>query len=247
MQKKFADKFFCKARAVHGDKYDYSKVNYLGCYPKIEILCKKHGSFWTTPQDHLHHKTGCRKCWRESITSSTSEFVKKSKEVHGNQYDYSDTKYTLSHFKCRILIKCKIHGVFQQNPNDHLRGRGCPKCSKRISRLEIEFLDTLNIPEEYRQYPIPNTNYKVDGYDKNTNTVLEFLGDYWHGNPSTKNHNDTISSKAKTTFGKLYQRTIDKFFELHTNGYSVKYIWESEWNNWKKDKSKKLPILEYKK
>ena len=46
-------KFLIKAREVHGDKYDYSKVVYVNCQTKVEIVCPIHGSFWQSPNSHL--------------------------------------------------------------------------------------------------------------------------------------------------------------------------------------------------
>jgi len=80
------------------------------------------------------------------------------------------------------------------NPNHHLRGNGCSKCGFNISKLETEFLDFFNISN--RQKYIKEIRIKVDGYDVETNTVYEFLGDYWHGNPKIFNLNE-INQKIK--------------------------------------------------
>lgn len=55
------NEFIEKATQIHGDKYDYSRVNYINNHTKVEIICPKHGSFWQTPNDHLDGK-GCNKC-----------------------------------------------------------------------------------------------------------------------------------------------------------------------------------------
>ena len=53
--------FVAQARAIHGEKYDYSRVQYLRCRKPVEIVCPLHGSFWQTPD--LHRKgRNCRKC-----------------------------------------------------------------------------------------------------------------------------------------------------------------------------------------
>lgn len=51
-----------KAKEVHGDKYDYSKVNYINAKTKVCIICPEHGEFWQTPINHIHGKTLCSKC-----------------------------------------------------------------------------------------------------------------------------------------------------------------------------------------
>ena len=109
---------------------------------------------------------------------------------------------------------------------------------------EIEFLDYLNIPStpEHRQKYI--RPYKVDGISKNK--IFEFLGDYWHGNPKIFLPEETNNSN-KTSFGNLYQSTTNKFIKLKEMGYDIYYIWESDWNQWKRDKSLPFPIKKYKK
>ena len=124
------ENFIEKARKEHGDKYDYSKVNYVNGKTKICIICPNHGEFWQRPKDHTNGQ-GCPKCgiekMCESRTSSKEDFIKKTREVHGNKYDYSKVEYVNSQTK--VCIKCPEHGEFWQVPYSHLNGRGCPKCS----------------------------------------------------------------------------------------------------------------------
>ena len=53
--------FIEKAKEIHGDKYDYSKVNYINSQTKVCIICPKHGEFWQRPNNHLNG-WGCSKC-----------------------------------------------------------------------------------------------------------------------------------------------------------------------------------------
>ena len=124
--------FIEKARKVHGDKYDYSKVEYKGCCVKICIICKEHGEFWQTPNGHLKG-CGCKKCSVDKQTCSTENFVRKAKLIHGNKYDYSKAEYVNA--KTKICIICPIHGEFWQIPNDHLCGKGCKKCGLKSLSL----------------------------------------------------------------------------------------------------------------
>lgn len=55
--------FISKACLIHGDKFDYSKIEYTGCNAKICIICPVHGEFWQAPTLHLAGK-GCPKCNR---------------------------------------------------------------------------------------------------------------------------------------------------------------------------------------
>ena len=83
--------FIAKAKAVHGDKYDYSKVNYAKNTTKVTIICKIHGEFEQCPAYHLLGQ-GCPECGgRRKLT--TEEFIEKARKVHGDKYDYSKVNY----------------------------------------------------------------------------------------------------------------------------------------------------------
>ena len=64
MAKLTTEEFIKKARAVHGDKYDYSKVEYVNSTTKVCIICKVHGEFLQTPGSHMKGH-GCAKCASE--------------------------------------------------------------------------------------------------------------------------------------------------------------------------------------
>lgn len=86
--------FILKARELHGDKYDYSEVEYKSSKEKVKIICPKHGPFWQTPASHLRkgHPSGCPLC-NGGRKLTTEEFIQKAKELHGDRYDYSKTEY----------------------------------------------------------------------------------------------------------------------------------------------------------
>jgi hypothetical protein len=216
-------KFVEKAKLVHGDKYDYSKVEYKNCNDKIVIICPIHGEFLQSPHGHLQKKI-CYKCAIENSRLSTEKFIEKSNKIHNSLYNYSKTRYINCHSKVHII--CKYHGEFIQNPNNHLNGMGCPKCFSFISKPEIAFLNKLNIPESSRQIYIKP--YRIDGYLSEINTIYEFLGDYWHGNPKKYRDSD-INKQSNKTFGELYKNTLKKFNILKQLGYNIKYIWETDW------------------
>ena len=130
------ENFIEKARKIHGDKYDYSKVNYIGNKTKVCIICPKHGEFWQRPNDHLNGK-GCSIC-AGKIKKTTEQFIEESKKNHGDKYDYSKVDYINGITK--VCIICPEHGEFWQTPNDHLDGHGCPKCNKSSLEKEVEML-----------------------------------------------------------------------------------------------------------
>ena len=130
MAKLTTEEFIAKAKMVHGDKYDYSKVEYVGQKAKVCILCKEHGEFLQTPYDHLSGH-GCIKCHCKAMARRYSlgkeKFIEKANAVHRGFYDYSEVEYVNGHTK--VKITCPIHGIFEQDPASHLQGHGCPFCA----------------------------------------------------------------------------------------------------------------------
>ena len=144
------DEFIENARLVHGDKYDYSKVDYKYSKEDVIIICKIHGDFLQRPGNHIKSKQGCPKCGG-SCKSNTIEFIEKSIKIHSDIYDYSKVNYIDATTK--IIISCKIHGDFEQKPYSHLNGHGCYMCCKNRKLNTIEFIEKakLIIPQPYRQ------------------------------------------------------------------------------------------------
>lgn len=138
-------KFVERAKLLHGKKYDYSKVEYKGIYEDVLIICKKHGAFTISAHKHINSKRGCQKCGRERMARSqsltTSEFIAKAREIHGNKYDYSKVEYINAKTPIKIICPIQDHGAFPQNPSDHLyQESGCPKCGGRLISNTNEFI-----------------------------------------------------------------------------------------------------------
>jgi len=127
------ESFIEDSKKVHGDKYDYSHVDYKTTKIPVEIICPKHGPFFKRPLQHLEG-SGCPKCveWGKHLKSSNKDFIKSAQEVHGDKYDYSQVDY--KNTKTLIKIICPKHGEFLQLPYVHLRGSGCEKCAKDTFR-----------------------------------------------------------------------------------------------------------------
>ena len=102
------EEFIKKSISIHGNKYDYSKVEYINDKTKVCIICPEHGEFWQEPHSHLKGY-GCKKCKRGG-KYDTKIFINKAKQVHGDKYNYSKSKYIGSLDK--ICIICPEHGEF---------------------------------------------------------------------------------------------------------------------------------------
>lgn len=130
--------FIQKARAVHGDKYDYSKVEYVNNHTQVCIICPEHGEFWQTPNSHLRGR-GCKKCGIKQRSAnqkqSRENFIHNARKVHGDKYDYSKVEYVNN--KTKVCIICPEHGEFWMKPNSHLNGQRCPKCGRNIATIKV--------------------------------------------------------------------------------------------------------------
>lgn len=213
--------FINKSNLIHNYKYDYSESIYINAHTKLIIMCPEHGKFKQTPNAHLNGRN-CPMCYKNCKIYNTGEFIKRAEYKHNYRYDYSKVKFLNNNTK--ITITCKIHGDFEQLPTTHLVGSGCKKCSLSYGRKEELWLNSLNIKIK-RHFRIKN--YIVDGYDESTNTIYEFNGDYWHGNPNKYNLDD-INLSCKKTFRYLYEKTIEKENKLKELGYNFVSIWESD-------------------
>jgi hypothetical protein len=224
--------FINKSILIHGDKYDYSNVEYTKRCNKVKIICKLHGEFEQNASEHLCG-SGCKKC-SKVYSPTTDEFIENAVGVHGEKYDYSNVNYKKAIEK--IIIICKKHGEFQQRPNNHLSGSGCPKChNNNYSKKQIEWLNFIQFKDNIviahalneGEFNIPNTKFKADGFCKETNTIYEFHGDYWHGNQNIYDpKEETYFGK---TFGELYEKTLEREKQIKDMGFNLISIWESDW------------------
>jgi len=229
---------------THGKKYDYSLVDYKNSKTKIKIKCNSClNIFEQLPYNHYGSKNGCPTCYsvksRKIQQLSFDDFVKKSRSVHKNKYDYSLVDYVNN--RTKVQIKCNsCDNIFSQRPMQHMIGTGCPKCwhESYISKPEIEFLDFLKIKS--RQQCIGEC--VVDGISNNI--IYEFLGDYWHGNLNTFDP-QKINEILKISFSTLNRKTVRRFKWLSNQGYKIKYIWESDWKKFIKNKNVIPNILDF--
>ena len=172
------EQFIDEAKQIHGNKYDYSKVEYKGCFDKVCITCPKHGEFWQTPDNHLHGH-GCKKCAFEKIGEerrfSKDKFIENAKIIHGEKYDYSKVEYK----NCdeNIVIICPIHGEFEQTPYNHLHSSGCPYCKNWKLEEEItKFLQENNILFERQKRFNWLGKQSLDVYIPSSNIAIECQG-----------------------------------------------------------------------
>ena len=210
-----------KFKQVHGDKYDYSKVQYKRMDEKVCIICPEHGEFWQTPSKHILRNQGCPKC-AKTLNGKLSrltreEFIKKAKEIHGDSYIYTDVNYVTSQEKVKII--CKKHGEFWQRPYDHLNGHGCPHCANLISRGEIEIYEFLCDKIGVDKVFLHNRNVlgngrEIDIYIPDLKFGIEYNGLIWHSEEN----------------GKVKGYHLEKTEICNKNGVYLIQIFEDEYN-----------------
>lgn len=224
------DEFVTKAKLVHGDLYNYDVTEYDNIRSFIDIFCNKcEKPFRQIASYHLNGN-GCQTC-AGTIKLTINDFIYRAELVHGKKYGYTKSNYINFHTPLEIECFKEGHGSFWQTPGSHIHQKSdCPLCAKgNISKQEKEWLDSLKIPE--RQYKIIIPNYGTvyaDGYDPLTNTVYEYNGSYYHGDPS-KYLAEDINPTNKRTYGELYLETLEREQILKDNGYNVISIWESDY------------------
>ena len=234
---------------THGTKYDYSVMNFVNMNTHIEIICNvpEHPNFWQTPTKHRSGRK-CPACSRIDAVNNnphrgkgngisvlkltTEDFIRRSTEKHGGIYEYTEAT-VFTGIKNLVKIECKIHGMFEQRADKHMNvGHGCPICglAKQTSKIGDSWISTLGV-NVIPEHPLPNVRFrKVDGYDPTTNTVYQFHGDFYHGNPNhPKQPADKMNTLLKKTFGELYENTQRLDQEIRDAGYELVIMWEMDW------------------
>lgn len=199
------ESFIKKAKDIHGDKYDYSLVNYVNAHKKVDIICPEHGKFSQKPGNHLFG-WGCRTCGSFKTGASKrhnqNEFLEKCKKIHGSKYDYSKTEYTLDRIK--VIITCPIHGDFEQVPNSHLRGAGCPRCFNKSEGQVAIILNELFVV--HRNYNIENKFF--DFFLPEKNLIIERDGEQHY--PKIWKRDSIFNKKGNWNYHEEHQNDINK-------------------------------------
>ena len=128
--------FIARATEKHGDRFAYDKAVYKGVENPITIKCDVHGYVTQRAALHLIGR-GCKKCTADDANerSTTETYIQDAVAVHGDRYDYSLTQYENTVTKVKII--CKIHGLFEVLPADHLR-TNCSKCYHESLRYSTD-------------------------------------------------------------------------------------------------------------
>jgi hypothetical protein len=182
--------WIARARAVHGDRYDYTHVVYRGDQLKVIIVCTNHGEFRQVAGWHTQGR-GCPTCGNERKAAGRQKdlahFVERARAAHGDKYDYSQTVY--SNALAKVTIVCPKHGIFEQTPANHGYGYGCQKCvSGTPSPVECDlfaFVQSL-CPDAYQSDRTIIKPKELDIVVPSRRLAIELNGVYWHSDRRTR-------------------------------------------------------------
>ena len=168
------EEFFRRIKKIHGDKYDYSKVNFSATNKDITIICRDHGEFEQRANSHMHG-SGCYKCSIENSKITKEEFINRVKKLHQNKYDYSKINYQDA--DTRIEIVCPEHGSFWQRPRRHMMGRSCKKCNINVPKITLEEFIERAVKVHQNKYDYSKVNY-ID-FSTKVEIVCLSHGSFW--------------------------------------------------------------------
>jgi hypothetical protein len=225
-----------KAKKIHKNKYDYSKVDFIDLSKDVTIICPTHGYFQQSINEHVIKNHGCPKCSGKDLT--TEEWIKILSEKHNNKYDYSKFIYKGSLIRSEII--CPEHGSFFISPSKHKNGGNCQSCAIDIMKLKVR----LKIIERIRNNKFngyqmtPSYNKKAckifDEISKNENNhiqhamnggeyYIEKLGYWLDGYDIINNVAYEYDEKHHFKKGQLSEKDIDRQNEIE-NFLKCKFI-----------------------
>jgi len=177
-------KFIEDAVYVHGDRYDYSLVEYKNGEEKVKIICKKHGEFLQIAKNHTNIGQGCPECNHESNRISFEYFIEKATKAHGNFYDYSNVEF--KNVEDYISIVCPNHGIFKQSVKNHIYNKnGCQTCRESRGEKKIRLYLIENKIDFNSQYKFEDCKsirrLPFDFYLTKQNVCIEYDGEHHYG------------------------------------------------------------------
>lgn len=218
----FGVDWVARFKSVHADLYDYSLVKFTLHKAPVDIICREHGVFQQTPDNHYRGAQGCPKCKGSRIRASKQlpfeEFARRAAEVHKGRFQYPFGQFTnLLAGGYRML--CPLHGEFTQSPVNHLAGKvGCTKCNHmKSSGEDAVFRLVSTFAEATQRNRTVLAPKELDIYIPSKQLAIEYCGMYWH---SHKDLEDERKNK---------RNHYNKYAACKSQGIRLLTIYESEW------------------
>lgn len=217
-KKKTFEEFLVEAKQRHPNEgYIYDRETYVNTHIPMRIICPRHGEFWVSPKSHLLYE--CKACSYEKrgkdYMLTNEEFIMKANKRHGEgKFDYTKSDYKGT--KTPICIICPKHGEFWQTPNDHLSGKGCPKCNKSQLECEVEkylIENKINYISQYKDRWLGRQS--LDFYLPDYRTGIECQG---------KQHFGLGKWVEKDGYEKIKELDIKKYNLCQQQGVDLLYL-----------------------
>jgi Zn ribbon nucleic-acid-binding protein len=235
-QRKTPEQFLIDLKKVHGNKYNYEKVNYRLSRKKIVVTCLKHGDFETNANNFIMG-ANCPVCSLENRedprTITQEQFIKIARGVHSNKYSYDMTKYKKSHTK--VIVTCKIHGDFNTTPVSFLKGTGCAKCGVDAAKLK----QTTPLEKVIEKIKLTHKNrytYNFDDY-KNSRSKIKIICKK-HGEFIQQIHEHIAGSGCPRCYESKGEMKVAEVLEL----FKVKYVTQKKFEGCISDKGILMPF-----
>lgn len=145
---KSTDHFILKSRFIHGNKYDYSKTNYIGVHKPVTIICSKHGDFQQTPATH-YQGCGCPKCKTSKGELLIEKWLVDNNINFSPQYKFKDCKnifelpfdfYIQSHNIC-----IEYDGELHYHSHPRFGGKDKLKSTQKNDKIKSDYCSLNNI------------------------------------------------------------------------------------------------------
>jgi len=192
------DEIIAKCIEAHGDRYDYSLVEWKGTRKKITIVCKLHGPFEQEFGNHVRQKTNCPKCSPSILSYPRRTIDSIAAKVR------SDVS-VLSIDGQVITLCCPTHGEFTKLTSNIRNTPGCPKCAfKGYSTQQHKvsaYLSSIGI-DHVHNYRYGDGKKELDIYIPALSLGIEIDGIYWHSTASPHNKKLSHAEVRKRQLGK---------------------------------------------
>lgn len=218
-----------RARKIHGDRYDYSKTNYINSKTKVIITCQSHGDFLMTMGNHTHktRPQNCPKCMKVH-RYDTNEWINHSKSKFGDKFDYSDTVYVNA--RTKLVIKCNIHGNLLVDPTNHIISpTGCERCSSQQTGLSQrrtqESLIRQFVIRHGDRYDYSKVDYQGDS--KNIIIICKVHGEFSQraiAHANGRNCNDCMNEQNGINARLSTEDFIRRSNEVHNGKYDYSLV-----------------------
>ena len=205
--------FIKSSKEKHGDRYDYSQVEYVKSDEPVRIRCTVHDSWLNvTPNFHLNSAGGCVECANEATSArcrkTTEQFIKDAQLIHGERYSYDRSVYkTVSE---KIEIKCREHGYFWQIAGSHTQGQGCPSCGNSGYKVHKPAYLYVLCDGELTKVGITNNKpqFRCNFISRDSGRLFKVISTFYFENGQTPLD---IETKLLEQLWKTYESPTEKF------------------------------------